>query len=203
MSTYSYKVADGHGLPHNPFKAIVAPRPIGWISTRHPNGSLNLAPYSFFNAVSDSPPIVMFSSSGYKDSVTNADAGGDFVFNLATEDLKEAMNRSSAPYPHGVSEFDKAGLTPLDSDLVSAPRVGEAKAALECRTLQTLRLTGLDGEMSDNWVVFGEVVAVHIAEDVLVDGLFDVTRARPLSRLGYMDYAVTDAVFQMTRPKAD
>lgn len=202
MSTYSYEVAKGHGLPHNPFKAIVAPRPIGWISTRSPEGTLNLAPYSFFNAVCDTPPIVMFSSSGYKDSVTNVDASGEFVFNLATEDLKDAMNVSSAPYPHGVSEFEKAGLTAAASTLIGTPRVAEAKAAFECRHLQTLRLAGLDGRQADNWVVFGEVVAVHIDESVLVDGLFDVTRARPLARLGYMDYSVVDAVFQMTRPRA-
>ncbi len=202
MSTYSYEVANGHGLPHNPFKAIVAPRPIGWISTRSGDGTLNLAPYSFFNAVCDTPPIVMFSSSGYKDTVTNVDASGEFVFNLATEDLKDAMNVSSAPYPHGVSEFEKAGLTPVKSMLLDTPRVAEAKAAFECRHLQTLRLIGLDGREADNWVVFGEVVAVHIDESVLVDGLFDVTRARPLSRLGYMDYAVVDDVFQMTRPRA-
>ncbi|WP_417769516.1 flavin reductase family protein [Stappia sp.] len=202
MSTYSYEVAKGHGLPHNPFKAIVAPRPIGWISTRSPEGVLNLAPYSFFNAVCDTPPIVMFSSSGYKDSVTNVDASGEFVFNLASEDLKDAMNVSSAPYPHGVSEFEKAGLTPAASTLIGTPRVAEAKAAFECRHLQTLRLAGLDGQPADSWVVFGEVVAVHIDESVLVDGLFDVTRARPLARLGYMDYSVVDAVFQMKRPSA-
>lgn len=201
MSTYSYEIAKGHGLPHNPFKAIVAPRPIGWISTRSPEGVLNLAPYSFFNAVSDTPPIVMFSSSGYKDSVTNVDASGEFVFNLATEDLKDAMNVSSAPYPHGTSEFEKAGLTPAASTLIGTPRVAEAKAAFECRHLQTLRLAGLDGRQADNWVVFGEVVAVHIDESVLVEGLFDVTRARPLARLGYMDYSVVDAVFQMKRPR--
>lgn len=202
MSTYSYEVAKGHGLPHNPFKAIVAPRPVGWISTRSPEGALNLAPYSFFNAVCDTPPIVMFSSSGYKDSVSNVDASGEFVFNLATEDLKDAMNVSSAPYPHGVSEFEKAGLTPAASTLIGTPRVAEAKAAFECRHLQTLRLAGLDGQPAANWVVFGEVVAVHIDESVLVDGLFDVTRARPLARLGYMDYSVVDAVFQMARPRA-
>lgn len=198
---HSYKVSDGHGLAHNPFKAIVAPRPIGWISTRAADGSVNLAPYSFFNAVCDTPPIVAFSSSGYKDTVAHVDATGEFVFNLATEDLKEAMNTSSAPYERGVSEFDKAGLTPAPSLLVAAPRVGEAKAALECRHLQTIRLTGLDGRDSDNWLVLGEVVAVHIDESAIVEGRFDVTKARPLARLGYMDYAVIDRVFEMNRPR--
>lgn len=202
MSTHSYEVAKGHGLPHNPFKALVAPRPIGWISSRAADGSLNLAPYSFFNAVCDTPPILMFSSSGYKDSVANIDETGDFVFNLATEDLKDAMNTSSAPFERGVSEFGKAGLTPLDSLLVGAPRVAEAKAALECRHLQTIRLTAHDGTPTNNWMVLGEVVAVHIDEAMLVDGVFDVTKARPLSRLGYMDYAVVDSVFQMRRPNA-
>ncbi|MHC5653013.1 flavin reductase family protein [Stappia sp.] len=201
MSTYSYNVSDGHGLPHNPFKAIVAPRPIGWISTRAGDGSVNLAPYSFFNAVCDTPPILAFSSSGYKDTVANIDETGDFVFNLATENLKDAMNASSAPLAHGVSEFEAAGLTPVASTSVGAPRVGEAKAALECRHLRTIRLTGLDGRETDNWMVLGEVVTVHLDESVLRDGRFDVTLARPLSRLGYMDYAVVDEVFTMARPK--
>lgn len=203
MTHYSYTIADGHGLPHNPFKAIVAPRPIGWISTVGQDGAFNLAPYSFFNAVSDTPPMVLFSSYGFKDTVANVEASGDFVFNLATEDLKDAMNRTSAPYAHGVSEFDKSGLTPVASDLVAAPRVGEAKASFECRHLQTIRPVGLDGTPADNWIVLGQVVAVHIDRSVLVDGLFDVTLARPLSRLGYMDYAVVDSVFQMARPAAD
>jgi flavin reductase (DIM6/NTAB) family NADH-FMN oxidoreductase RutF len=203
MTHYSYTIADGHGLPHNPFKAIIAPRPIGWISTVGQDGAFNLAPYSFFNAVSDTPPMVLFSSYGFKDTVANVEASGDFVFNLATEDLKDAMNRTSAPYAHGVSEFDKAGLTPVASDLVAAPRVGEAKASFECRHLQTIRPVGLDGTPADNWIVLGQVVAVHIDRSVLVDGLFDVTLARPLSRLGYMDYAVVDSVFQMKRPAAD
>ncbi|GGE83768.1 flavin reductase [Stappia taiwanensis] len=201
MSMYSYEVADGHGLKHNPFKAIVSPRPIGWISTRGADGTVNLAPYSFFNAVSDTPPIVIFSSSGYKDTVSNAEATGAFVFNLATEDLKDQMNLSSAPYPHGISEFEKAGLTPAASKLVDVPHVAEAKAVMECRYLQTVRPTGLNGQPADNWVVFGEVVAVHLAEDALVDGRFDVTVARPLSRLGYKDYAVVDSVFELDRPR--
>lgn len=202
MSTHSYKVSEGHGLARNPFKAIVAPRPIGWISSRGADGTLNLAPYSFFNAVCDTPPILAFSSYGYKDTVANVDATGEFVFNLATEDLKDAMNTSSAPYPHGVSEFEKAGLTATESMCVSVPRVGEAKAALECKHLQTIRMTGLDGVESDNWLVLGEVVAVHLDKDAIVDGHFDVTKARPLARLGYMDYAVVSDVFEMFRPKA-
>ncbi|WP_422376770.1 flavin reductase family protein [Roseibium sp.] len=190
-----------HGLPHNPFKAIVAPRPIGWISSLDQEGKPNLAPYSFFNAVCDTPPIVMFSSSGYKDSVGNVDATGEFVCNMVSLDLKDQMNQSSAAVPHGTSEFDLSGLDMAPSRLVKAPRVAHAVTALECRHLQTLRMTGLDGTETDSYVVFGQVVGIHIDDSVLVDGLVDVTRYKPLSRLGYMDYAAVGEVFQMGRPK--
>ncbi len=189
-----------HGLPHNPFKAIVSPRPIGWISSLDGEGRTNLAPYSFFNAVGDRPPIVMFSSSGYKDSAANVDATGEFVCNMASWDLKDEMNVSSAPVSGDTSEFELAGLEMAPSRLVKAPRVAKAATALECKHLQTLKLTDLDGVETDNWIVFGQVVGVHIDEDILVDGKVDVTRFKPLSRLGYMEYASVTEVFEMVRP---
>ncbi|GAA0772397.1 flavin reductase family protein [Roseibium denhamense] len=192
---------NNHGLPHNPFKAIVAPRPIGWISTLDADGKPNLAPYSFFNCVCDTPPIVMFSSSNYKDSAANVDATGEFVCNMASFDLKDEMNQSSAAVPHGTSEFDLAGLEMAQSELVKAPRVARAVTALECKHLQTVRMKDLDGADTNSWVVFGQVVGVHIDDQVIVDGLVDVTRYKPLSRLGYMDYAAVTEVFQMGRPK--
>ncbi|MFD1696764.1 flavin reductase family protein [Roseibium aestuarii] len=194
--------ANDHGLPHNPFKAIVSPRPIGWISTLDGEGRPNLAPYSFFNAVSDAPPTVMFASSGYKDTVSNVDATGEFVCNFASHDLSAEMNASSAPLAHGESEFERAGLITAPSLLVKASRVAKAYAALECKHLFTRRLNDLDGKDTNSWVVFGQVVGVHIAEEAIVDGRFDVTRVRALSRLGYMDYAVVDEVFQLARPGA-
>lgn len=189
-----------HGLPHNPFKAIVSPRPIGWISSLDGEGRTNLAPYSFFNAVGDRPPIVMFSSSGYKDSAANVDATGEFVCNMASWDLKDAMNVSSAPVSGDTCEFELAGLEMAPSRLVKTPRVAKAATALECRHLQTIKLKDLDGVETDNWIVFGQVVGVHIDETILVDGKVDVTRFKPLSRLGYMEYAAVTEVFEMVRP---
>lgn len=190
-----------HGLPHNPLKAIVVPRPIGWISTLDEAGRANLAPYSFFNCVCAHPPIVMFSSSTYKDSAANVDATGEFVCNMVSYDLMDQMNQSSAAVDHGVSEFDLAGLEMAASRLVRAPRVAAAPTALECRHLQTLRLKALDGSDTDSWAVFGQVVGVHINDEVIVDGRVDVTRFKPLSRLGYMDYAAVSEVFELDRPK--
>lgn len=189
-----------HGLPHNPFKAIVSPRPIGWISSLDGEGRTNLAPYSFFNAVGDRPPIVMFSSSGYKDSAANVDATGEFVCNMASWDLKDAMNVSSAPVSGDTCEFELTGLEMAPSRLVKAPRVAKAATALECRHLQTLKLKDLDGVETGNWIVFGQVVGVHIDESILVNGKVDVTRFKPLSRLGYMEYAAVTEVFEMVRP---
>ncbi len=190
-----------HGLPHNPFKAIIAPRPIGWISSVDKDGKTNLAPYSFFNCVCDTPPIVMFSSSNYKDSAANIDATGEFVCNMASYDLKDEMNLSSAAVPHEKSEFELTGLEMAQSNLVSVPRVAKAATALECKHLQTIRMKGLDGTDTNSWVIFGQVIGVHISDDVIVNGMVDVTRYKPLSRLGYMDYAVVTEVFQMGRPK--
>ena len=190
-----------HGLPHDPFKAIVAPRPIGWISTRSKDGAVNLAPYSFFTALSDRPKLVMFSSVGMKDSATFAIESGEFVANLATRDLAEHLNKSSAAAPRGVSEFGFSGLTEAPCRIVAAPRVAESPAALECKVTQSFQPIGLDGEPSENTVVIGQVVAIHIDERILKDGMIDMALAAPLARLGYFDYSVGDQVFQMHRPR--
>ncbi|HEV7318904.1 MAG TPA: flavin reductase family protein [Ensifer sp.] len=189
-----------HGLPHDPFKAIVSPRPIGWIGTKAADGSLNLAPYSFFNAISDKPKLVMFSSSGYKDSVRNIEATGAFTASFASRNLSEEVNKTSIAAPHGDSEFEIAGLTPVNGSLVDAPFVGEAYAALECRMTELFQPKGLDGEASDNYVVIGQVVGIHIRDEAIRDGRFDMSTVRPLARLGYMDYCDGGDVFQMIRP---
>ncbi|PYE36812.1 flavin reductase (DIM6/NTAB) family NADH-FMN oxidoreductase RutF [Rhizobium sp. PP-F2F-G38] len=192
---------NAHGLPHDPFKAIVSPRPIGWIGTRAKDGSLNLAPYSFFNAICDAPKMVMFSSSGWKDTVRNIEETGFFTASFVSRDLIDPMNRSSAPLPHGESEFAAAGLTPVDGNLVEAPFVGEAYAALECRMTEMFRPKTLSGEPAENHVVIGQVVGIHIREEALRDGRFDMAKARPVGRLGYMDYADAGDVFELVRPK--
>jgi len=198
---YYYEVANGHGLPHDPFKAIIAPRPIGWISTVDAEGRMNLAPYSFFNAVCDSPPILMFSSAGWKDTVANVEATGAFVWNLATRSLAPQMNISSAAVPPETSEFDLAGLTAAPSRLVKAPRVVETPAALECRLLQITELKDLEGADTHHFMVLGQVVAAHIDPAYLKDGLFDTAAAQPIGRCGYRaDYAEVDHLFQMLRP---
>jgi flavin reductase (DIM6/NTAB) family NADH-FMN oxidoreductase RutF len=204
--THFYEPAAGHRLSHDPFKAIVAPRPIGWVSTVDAEGRFNLAPYSFFNAIADTPPMLAFSSAGRKDSIANCEATRAFVWNLATRSLAERMNASAAPLAHGVSEFERAGLTPLASRLVAAPRVAESPASLECRVVDIHRLRDLDGAPIDNWLVIGQVVGVHIDRAFLtVDGLFDTFAARPVLRAGYRaDYAEIgpDAKFEMIRPTA-
>lgn len=195
----------GHGLPRDPFKGLVVPRPIGWISTVDGRGRANLAPYSFFNAVCTDPPCVMFGAASRpdgtanKDSHRNAEETGGFVVNMVTFDQREAMNETSASLAHGVSEFDTARLEGLPSKLVAAPRVKGAYAHLECVYLQSVEMpTTLPGRR--NFVVFGRVVGVHIDEAILRDGLVDIGRAAPLARLGYMDYAVVRESFRMDRP---
>lgn len=192
-----------HGLAHDPFKAIVAPRPIGWIGTSGRDGSRNLSPYSFFNAVSDRPKIVMFASSGYKDSARNAEETGVFTASLVGRNIVEAMNASSAPVPYGTDEFALAGLTPVQGTLVEAPFVGEAMAALECRVTQIIRPLDIDGVEAETWMVFGQVVGIHLDEAIIREGRIDTALARPVARMGYMDYSDGGAdVFEMGRPGA-
>ena len=190
---------NGHGLKHDPFKALVAPRPIGWISSLSADGIVNLAPYSFFNGISDSPPFVMFSSSGQKDSLVNIEATGEFVCSLATYELKDQMNATSAAVGPEIDEMALAGLTPAPCKLVKPPRVAESPVALECRHFKTIPLPGKD-DGEGYIIIIGQVVGIHIDEAVIVDGKVDVTRLRPIARLGYMDYSVVDAVFSMQRP---
>ncbi len=189
-------------LPHDPFKAIVAPRPIGWISTLDAAGTPNLAPYSFFNAVADSPPIVMFSSAGMKDSASHALARGEFVWNLATWDLREAMNQSSAVLARGQSEFAFAGLQSAPSRMVAPPRVAATPVAFECVVTQTIELTDAASRPIDRHLVLGQVVGVHLDERfILDDGRVDTAAMRPIARSGYLDeYSVVDEVFHMARP---
>ncbi|MBK5956768.1 Asp/Glu/hydantoin racemase [Rhodoplanes elegans] len=199
-----YEPAAGHRLPHDPFKALVAPRPIGWISTVSPDGVPNLAPYSYFNAVCDQPPMIVFSSQGRKHSLLNAEATGEFVWSMATRALAAAMNATSATVPAEVDEFGLAGLAPAPSRLVEPPRVAASPAALECRVVQIVELKGVDGRSADHWLTIGEVVGVHIERAYLRDGLFDTGAAHPIMRGGYRDQyfeAVPETLFRMTRPK--
>lgn len=196
-----YDPATGHGLPHDPFKAIVAPRLIGWVSTRSSRGQLNLAPYSFFGAFASVPPIIGFCSEGRKDSLRNVEATREFVWNLATRPLAEQMNRTSAPVAPDIDEFELTGLTPVAGRNVSVPRVGESPAALECRLLQVVQLHDLSERPTDNWLVLGQVVGVHIQKAYLKDGLFDTHAAQPIMRAGYRgDYAQIGEIFEMIRP---
>nr|WP_315426086.1 flavin reductase family protein [uncultured Albidiferax sp.] len=203
MPIHSYEPRNGHGLPHDPFNAIVGPRPIGWISSRSAAGALNLAPYSFFNAFNYTPPIIGFASLGYKDSLRNIEQTGEFVWNLATRTLAEAMNKTCAPVPPEVSEFELAGLTPADSQLVAVPRVKESPVAFECRTTQIVQLQGANGDKVPTWLVLGEVVAVHIDTALLRNGVYDTAAAGPILRGGGpADYFSIgpEQLFQMRRP---
>ncbi|KQV81550.1 flavin reductase family protein [Rhizobium sp. Root1220] len=190
-----------HGLAHDPFKAIVSPRPIGWIGSRGSDGSINLAPYSFFNAVSDRPKLVMFSSAGRKHSQRNAYETGEFTCNFVSRHLVDKMNTSSAMVPYGVDEFALSGLTAKKGELVDAPYVSEAFAVLECKVTEILEPRSLTGEASENIVVFGQVVGIHIDESVVRDGRLDMGMARPVARMGYMDYSEGSEVFEMLRPR--
>ena len=197
-----YRPADGHGLPHNPFNAIVTPRPIGWISTRGKTGQNNLAPYSFFNAVAYVPPQVMFASTAAKpdrgdtkDSVANIRETGVFCVNIVEYAMRDVMNASSATLPAEVDEFVHAGIDQAQCKEIDCARVADAPATLECRMTQIVKVKG-----EHNFVVFGEVVGVHIRNNALVDGRFDVTTFQPLSRMGYRDYTRVSEVFELTRP---
>ena len=190
-----------HGLPHNPFKAIVAPRPIGWITTMSLKGEINLAPYSFFNAVSDGPPIVMFSSDGYKDSLAFITETKEFVCNLAILDLIAAVVTTGISYPRGINEMTEAGLEAVPSRLVRPPRVKASPCALECKLLQIVDLKDLDGEPAHRHVAFGQVVGIHIDDRFIKDGRVDTAAMRPIARCGYADYAVVDKVIPVVRPR--
>ena len=189
-----------HGLPHDPFKAIVSPRPIGWISSLAANGDFNLAPYSFFNAVSDNPHIVMFSSVGWKDSAINARETGEFVCNYVGEPLEVEMNKTSAPAPSNIDEAQYAGLELAPSTLVKPARVKDVWAALECKVTQFVEPHDARGNASGNIVVFGEVIGIYIRDDAIVEGRFEVDVTKPISRGGYLDFGRSGKKFQMPRP---
>lgn len=192
---------DDHGLAHDPFKAMVAPRPIGWIGTVGRNGSHNLAPHSFFNVISEQPKLVMFSCSDPKNTLRNCQETGVFTVSMVSRDLAEAMNASSIDAPYGVSEFELAGLTPVSGRMVDAPYVGEAWGALECRVTDIYRPKGLDGAESRSHVVVGQVVGIHISDAVVSAGRIDLDKASLVARMGYRDYCDTASAFEMVRPK--
>ena len=182
--THYYEPARGHGLPHDPFNAIVAPRPIGWVSTRSAAGLVNLAPYSFFNAFNYTPPILGFSSTSLKDSVRNVQQTGEFVWNLCTRDLAEKMNQTSAAVPPEVNEFELAGISALPSTLVNVPRVAESPVNFECKVTEIIPLRTHTGAATPGFLVLGEVVAVHIRKSLLIDGIFDTFNAGIMMRAG-------------------
>ncbi len=197
-----YRPADGHDLPHNPFNALITPRPIGWISTRDAQGRDNLAPYSFFNGAAYFPPQVMFSSTGAKedvgdtkDNVANIRETGVFCVNVCAMEDRDAMNASSATLPRGVDEFTHAGIEKAECSEIACARVGSAPAAMECRMTQIIQLEG-----ANNFVVLGEVIGIHMRDDLIVDGKFDATKYVPLARMGYRDYTAVEEVFELVRP---
>ncbi len=202
-----YCPADGHGLPHDPFKAIVTPRPIGWISTLDAQGRANLAPFSFFNGCGDAPPMVMFAQTGrksrpepVKDSVANIRETGEFACNIVSQALKEAMNLSSGTYQPEVDEFELAGLTKAPGKTISAPHVAEAPAVLECKLVKIVDDLPSWREHAFNIMIIGEVVGVHIDDAILKDGRVDVLGYNPVARMGYMDYTTVTGIWEMLRP---
>ncbi len=199
-----YEPRLGHGLPHDPFNSIVGPRPIGWISSQDVAGHLNLAPYSFFNAFNYTPPIIGFSTIGWKDSVANVAATGEFGWSLATKALADQMNLTCSPAPPEIDEFDVAGLTRAPSRLIAAPRVLESPVNMECRLTQMIQLEAADGAKANSWLILGEVVAIHIDKTLIKDGVYQTAEAHPILRAGRMgDYAEIrpDAMFEMVRPR--
>ena len=197
-----YRPGEDHGLPHNPFKAVVSPRPIGWISTRDKEGRDNLAPYSFFNGINDDPPMIMFCTSGEKlgiaeekDSLVNIRNSQEFCVNFVSYDMRDAMNISSGHYEHGKDEFALAGLDKGEAKEINAPYVGQSPAVFECRLFDIIDLPG------SAKMVIGKVVGVHLRDEHIRDGIFDVTSYQPLARLGYRDYSVVRDVFSLERPK--
>ena len=187
-------------LPHDPLKAIVAPRPIGWISTLSTGNVANLAPYSFFNMVTGMPPMLMFSSEGVKDSVRNSAETGEFVYNYVSSSLEEEMNASSISAPAGISEFDYFNIEKSDSEIVKAPRVAKALANLECKVTDIIETKNIAGDKTGAVMVIGQVVGVHIADEAISDGRFDVKFADPVTRLGYFDFGLTHALHEKHRP---
>lgn len=198
-----YKTADNaHGLQMDPIKAIVAPRPIGWVSSMDKQGRANLAPYSFFNIFSEQPTYVAFGSSGFKDSLRNIEATGEFAFNIVSAPLKEAMNVTSAAVPGDVDEFELAGLEKAPCQLIAVPRVKAAPAALECRLHQLIPLPDDDGSV-ESWMVLGRVLGVHIDDAFIRDGRVDTAAMKLIARLGYADYLTADTLWRMKRPGSD
>ncbi len=197
-----YKPEDGHGLPHNPFNAVITPRPIGWISTRGASGQENLAPYSFFNGVAYDPPQVMYASTTPggtkpegKDSVAHIRESGVFCVNIVEVAAKDAMNISAGIYGREVDEFERAGIDRVDCETIACSRVSGAPAALECVVSQIVDLEG-----DRNILVVGRVTGVHLRDDCLKNGIFDVTTFQPLARLGYRDYTAVTDLFSLKRP---
>jgi flavin reductase (DIM6/NTAB) family NADH-FMN oxidoreductase RutF len=198
-----YEPAKGHGLKHDPFNAIIAPRPIGWISSRDANGNINLAPYSFFNAFCYKPPIIGFSSTHWKDSAGNIQQTREFVWNLASKDLAQQMNATAAHVAHDVNEFKIAGLTAAPCKLVNVPRVAESPVAFECKLTEIIQLKDSNGEKAQAWVTFGEVVAVHIDKAMIKDGVYQTALGKPITRAGRTgDYfeILPENMFEMVRP---
>ena len=200
-----YRSDEPHGLRHDPFNALVVPRPIGWISSQSNDGQVNLAPYSFFNGVAYDPPQVMFATSGphaeggLKDTVSNIQETGEFVVNIATWDLRHAVNDSSTPAPHNVDEFEAVGLEKEPAQLVTPPRVKASPIHLECTLVKVVELPKTDPNDS-NLVTFGQVIGIHINDDVIVGGLVDLMKADVISRLGYRDFARVTDLFTLQRP---
>lgn len=188
-------------LPHDPFKAIIAPRPIGWISSVSSQGHINLAPYSFFNALANSPPILAFCSGEKKDSVSFIEETGEFTWSLSTHDLRFEMNATGASLPRGHNEFEHAGLEMAQSKLVKPPRVARAPAAMECKLIEIKHLRDMHGNLTENYLVIGQVVGIYINDDFILDGRFDTAKAAPLARCGYSDYSAASDLFSVQRPK--
>ncbi len=197
---YYNATTNEHELAHDPFKAIVSPRPIGWISSLSKSGVANLAPYSFFNAMGEMPKMVIFGSAGIKDNARNIAETGEFTCNFVSDNLKEAMNLSSADCPPDVSEFDYAKIEKAAGTMVSCPRVAKAYSALECKLVQIINPVDIDGNQSNNHLFIGQVVGIHISDEAIVDGRFDVNVTKPVSRLGYFDYSTVNDVYEMMRP---
>jgi flavin reductase (DIM6/NTAB) family NADH-FMN oxidoreductase RutF len=204
VNAHFYQPKEGHQLPHDPFNAIIAPRPIGWISTKSATGQVNLAPYSFFNAFNYHPPIIGFSSIGYKDSVKNAADTGEFCWNLVTRSLAESMNQTSAAVDSSIDEFELANLAKGQSKIIDVPYVAQSPVVMECKTSQVIQLQSAAGEDCQTWMVFGEVVGVHIAKSAIKEGIYDTAAMQPVMRGGGPgDYFSVSELqkFQLFRPK--